>query len=103
MTWRTGSSAQTVVARARATDRPTGGRGCAFLPYLVGHVACRACVFGEDVAFGGVFRCTVGLLERFGKERVFNTPLSEQVGWERQGSVSARQWQHYVPFVVNGI
>jgi pyruvate/2-oxoglutarate/acetoin dehydrogenase E1 component len=36
-------------------------------------------VFGEDVSFGGVFRCTVQLLERFGKARVFNTPLSEQV------------------------
>jgi len=37
-----------------------------------------ACVFGEDVAFGGVFRCTVDLRERFGTHRVFNTPLSEQ-------------------------
>lgn len=35
-------------------------------------------IFGEDVAFGGVFRCTVNLRERFGKHRVFNTPLSEQ-------------------------
>ena len=35
-------------------------------------------MFGEDVAFGGVFRCTAGLLTRFGKARVFNTPLSEQ-------------------------
>lgn len=26
-----------------------------------------ACVFGEDVAFGGVFRCTMGLSEMFGK------------------------------------
>ncbi|XP_048327968.2 2-oxoisovalerate dehydrogenase subunit beta 1, mitochondrial isoform X2 [Ziziphus jujuba] len=38
----------------------------------------RAYVFGEDVGFGGVFRCTTGLADRFGKSRVFNTPLCEQ-------------------------
>jgi len=38
----------------------------------------KAVVFGEDVAFGGVFRCTVDLLEKFGKDRCFNTPLCEQ-------------------------
>lgn len=38
-----------------------------------------AYVFGEDVGFGGVFRCTTGLADRFGKHRVFNTPLCEQV------------------------
>lgn len=37
-----------------------------------------AVLFGEDVGFGGVFRCSVGLQEEFGKHRVFNTPLCEQ-------------------------
>lgn len=35
-------------------------------------------VFGEDVAFGGVFRCTMKLAETHGADRVFNTPLTEQ-------------------------
>jgi acetoin:2,6-dichlorophenolindophenol oxidoreductase subunit beta len=34
--------------------------------------------FGEDVAVaGGVFKATPGLLEQFGPERVFDTPISE--------------------------
>lgn len=36
-----------------------------------------AVVFGEDVAFGGVFRCSQNLRDQFGQDRVFNTPLSE--------------------------
>ncbi len=35
-------------------------------------------VMGEDVGyFGGVFRATAGLQEKFGKSRVFDTPISE--------------------------
>jgi 2-oxoisovalerate dehydrogenase E1 component beta subunit len=35
--------------------------------------------FGEDVGhFGGVFRVTSGLQEKFGEKRCFNTPLCEQ-------------------------
>lgn len=38
----------------------------------------RILVFGEDIQFGGVFRCTMNLAADFGTDRVFNTPLSEQ-------------------------
>ncbi len=35
-------------------------------------------LMGEDIGyFGGVFRCTAGLQERFGRTRVFDTPISE--------------------------
>lgn len=39
----------------------------------------RLLTFGEDVGFfGGVFRVTTGLQEKFGESRCFNTPLCEQ-------------------------
>ncbi|NGX57966.1 MAG: 2-oxoisovalerate dehydrogenase subunit beta [Chlamydiae bacterium] len=39
----------------------------------------RLITFGEDCGFfGGVFRVTTGLQEKFGKERCFDTPLCEQ-------------------------
>jgi 2-oxoisovalerate dehydrogenase E1 component beta subunit len=35
-------------------------------------------VFGEDVGyFGGVFRCTQGLQQKYGPSRCFDTPISE--------------------------
>ncbi len=37
----------------------------------------RVFILGEDVEEGGVFRATDGLLEKFGAERVMDTPLAE--------------------------
>lgn len=37
-----------------------------------------ALLFGEDVGFGGVFRCSINLRDKYGQDRVFNTPLCEQ-------------------------
>lgn len=58
-----------------------------------------AIVFGEDVGFGGVFRCTVGLQEEFGKDRIFNTPLCEQgiagfaIGYAASGGTAVAEIQ----------
>lgn len=60
----------------------------------------RVMVFGEDVGhFGGVFRATSNLQEKFGKARCFNTPLVEQGiigfanGLAAQGSVPVAEIQ----------
>ncbi len=38
----------------------------------------RVVVFGEDVGyFGGVFRCTAGLQKKYGSNRCFDAPISE--------------------------
>jgi 2-oxoisovalerate dehydrogenase E1 component beta subunit len=56
-------------------------------------------VFGEDVAFGGVFRASVDLREKFGPDRVFNTPLCEQgiagfaVGYAAMGRTAIAEIQ----------
>lgn len=57
-------------------------------------------VFGEDVGKnGGVFRATLGLQERFGEQRVFDTPLAESmiaglaVGMSLQGLKPVAEFQ----------
>ena len=56
--------------------------------------------FGEDIGkFGGVFRATSRLQEKYGEERCFNTPLTEQgiagfaIGLAAQGSVPIAEIQ----------
>lgn len=38
----------------------------------------KTVLFGEDVAFGGVFRCSMDLMKKHGAHRVFSSPLCEQ-------------------------
>ena len=67
-----------------------------------------ATVFGEDVAFGGVFRCTAGLRDEFGAHRVFNTPLCEQgivgfgVGLAAMGKTAVAEIQ-FADYIFPGI
>jgi 2-oxoisovalerate dehydrogenase E1 component beta subunit len=57
-------------------------------------------IFGEDVGKnGGVFRATMGLQERFGENRVFDTPLAESmiagiaIGMSTQGLKPVAEFQ----------
>ena len=58
-----------------------------------------AIVFGQDVAFGGVFRCSNGLKDQFGGDRVFNTPICEQgiaglaIGYALMGRTAIAEMQ----------
>lgn len=58
-----------------------------------------ALIFGEDVGFGGVFRCTMDLQKKYGPNRVFNTPLCEQgiigfgIGAANMGSTAIAEIQ----------
>lgn len=45
---------------------------------ILTHVS-PAVIFGEDVAFGGVFRCTVGLRDKYGE---FSCVLSARTRWQ---------------------
>jgi 2-oxoisovalerate dehydrogenase E1 component beta subunit len=60
----------------------------------------RVVCLGEDIGkFGGVFRATSHLQEKYGKQRCFNTPLTEQgilgfaIGLAAQGSVPVAEIQ----------
>ncbi|MDB2343952.1 alpha-ketoacid dehydrogenase subunit beta [Porticoccaceae bacterium] len=60
----------------------------------------RVTCLGEDVGhFGGVFRATSKLQEKYGKQRCFNTPITEQgivgfaIGLAAQGSIPVAEIQ----------
>jgi len=66
-------------------------------------------VLGEDIATnGGVFRATVGLLEKYGKARVMDTPLAESmisgisIGMAAQGLKPVCEFQ-FMGFIYSGM
>jgi 2-oxoisovalerate dehydrogenase E1 component len=69
----------------------------------------RVFLFGEDVGdFGGAFKVTKGLLEKFGPNRVLDAPISEAgivgaaVGAALQGLVPIAEMQ-YIDFLYHGV
>jgi pyruvate/2-oxoglutarate/acetoin dehydrogenase E1 component len=62
----------------------------------------RIIVLGEDVAeWGGVFRCTEGLIKKYGADRIIDTPLSEE-GYVGLAVGAAMTGLHPVPEVMFG-
>jgi len=62
----------------------------------------RIFLLGEDVgAWGGVFRCTEGLFQKYGGERVIDTPLSEE-GYVGLAVGAAMTGMHPVPEIMFG-
>ena len=52
----------------------------------------RVMVLGLDVGrLGGVFRTTDGMIEKFGRSRVFDTPLAEAEGHHRQHLLTSQR------------
>ncbi len=65
-------------AVAAAVARARSGGGPSLVEANVYASDPRVLVLGEDIGtLGGVFRATEGLLERFGPERVIDTPMAE--------------------------
>lgn len=66
-------------------------------------------IYGQDVgAFGGAFKATLGLQEEFGKDRVFDTPISESamlgtaIGLATQGFRPIVEMQ-FLDFMTNAL
>lgn len=73
-----------MAAEAQVADRPAPPRGVTMVQAINDALAValerdpKVLLFGEDVGvMGGVFRASDGLQQRFGEERVFDTPLAE--------------------------
>src|SRR2546421_516598 len=84
-TWRSGPSPGPVRARGRRWSKPsrtgTADTRGPIRPSTAPTTGWEPTVYfiGEDVgAAGGVFKTTVGLFERFGPDRVRDTPISEE-------------------------
>ena len=53
----------------------------------------RIFLIGEDIAaYGGVFKATKGLYERFGPTRVIDSPISEQMRCMTSARERQRSW-----------